>query len=255
MRLITSLIFVILATNAYAINDYNLGDNLFIWAKNGLNIRKDPNSNSPIVGKLSFGKKIIVIDENLKRTPFSLEINKIKELENNNSEETIKEKKKSKNRLIFNGFWVKIRFNNIEGYVFDAYLSTLKPLSNDKNTSKKGEDYDEHYELFKINFGLIKQKGLNLYNKNSIKDVSYFFNQGAEIHTGGGPGGYWGKSVKFPTNISLIEGYLIFEAMMTGNNESIIFISNSKIKIEVSDGEIIIEIIKGKLVISEDHAC
>ncbi len=256
MRFLTALVFfMVSSTHTDAINNYKLGDTLFVWAKNGLNIRKEPDANSPVVAKLSFGSQVLIIDEALQTTPYLLEISKIKELdEYHQDKESISERRKSKKKLVFSGFWVKIRTNNTEGYVFDAYLSSLKTLSNDKHPAKYREDYDQHNDLFKINFGLLKQKGRNIYDQNDRKAVSYSYGQEASIEISGGRGG-WNKRVIFPSTISLIEGYLIYETMMKENFDSIVFISNTKIKIEVMDGEIIIEIIKGKLVIWEDHSC
>ena len=98
--------------NAYCINNYKQGDELVVWAKSGLNLREEPNIQSKVITKIVLGETVVT-----------------------------QEGKKSKNIKIIDkqtladgqsftmtlwGSWVKVKFNDYEGFLFDAYLSKIK---------------------------------------------------------------------------------------------------------------------------------
>lgn len=70
-------------------------DHFYNIAKPNLNIRKEPNENSPKIGSVEFGKIVTVISK--EKVPAKI----------NNT----------------NGFWVKIEYKGLTGWVFDSYLS------------------------------------------------------------------------------------------------------------------------------------
>jgi len=70
-------------------------DYLYVNAFDGLNIRTDPNLNSKIIKTIAFGEKIIL-----------LEINDEKVTIDN-----------------ITGSWVKVKWNNLTGWMFNGYLS------------------------------------------------------------------------------------------------------------------------------------
>ena len=80
---------------------YSIGDTMYVYAFDGLNLREQPNVNSKVIGKLEFGEKVQVA--NMPKIGHENEV-KIG---------TTK------------GYWVTIKQNEKTGYVFDAYLSKL----------------------------------------------------------------------------------------------------------------------------------
>ena len=78
--------------------EYSIGDTLSIFTKSGLNLRKLPNKESEIITKINFGNKL-----------------QIAELTINN--ETIEGR---------NGNWIKVKYEDKEGYLFSGYLTKLQ---------------------------------------------------------------------------------------------------------------------------------
>lgn len=96
------IFFLILSQNIYATNyttNYTTNDTLNVFAINGLSIRNQPDLKSQKLGKIDFGKSVIVM-----------------EIFNFSKKDTIESRP---------GNWVKISFEKLEGFVFDGYLSSL----------------------------------------------------------------------------------------------------------------------------------
>ena len=81
--------------------NYTIGDTLNIFALSGLKIREEGHANSKVLASMKFGEKVVVLDT------FST---------GNKSKQTIEG---------FGGSWIKVRYDAIEGYVFDGFLSAL----------------------------------------------------------------------------------------------------------------------------------
>ena len=58
MKVLISLIFLVIFNCNLSAESY------YVWAVNGINIRKAPNSNSEIIGKLNYGEKIEEVKKN-----------------------------------------------------------------------------------------------------------------------------------------------------------------------------------------------
>lgn len=96
--LIISLLF---SLNSFG-QRYGVGEEMYVIADGGLNLREEPSINGAIITLLSRGSKV-KIEEILK--------NEEMELPNG-----------------YKGKWVKILYENKQGFVFDAYLSRLSPI-------------------------------------------------------------------------------------------------------------------------------
>jgi hypothetical protein len=98
------LLFLLLAISfrSFAIIGYDYGDTLTCLAYSGLKIRSEPNGTN-VTGKVPYGGKVVVcakpwgVNDNL--LPFQAEG--------------------------IQGSWVRIRYNDISGFVFDGFLSNL----------------------------------------------------------------------------------------------------------------------------------
>lgn len=195
MKFIQFLILMLLCLDFQSVKAnsiYNSGDTLYIWAKSGLNMREGPGTDFPRMKKLEYGEKVRVIDNYLRSTPLSL---------------TILKKNKRHKQFKLNGHWVRVKIENIEGYVFDGYLSRLPVMEMKKNND--GEIYFEHFnEYAKREFGIDS----TILNADSLKhyDERFVYQNGME----------W----KYPRSecyfasldlgeISFNEAYLIFEKM------------------------------------------
>ena len=101
MKNIILIISLLISLNSFG-QRYEVGEEMYVIADGGLNLRKNPSIEGGVITLLNRGSKV-KIDQILK----SEEI----ELPNG-----------------YRGKWVKILYGNIQGFVFDAYLSRLSPI-------------------------------------------------------------------------------------------------------------------------------
>ena len=105
----------------------------FVWATNGLNLRTAPNTSSEVIGKLSFGDSLTILETTeLKYT--NLLINKTDQ---------------EKHPIFLTSYWVKIRFNGKEGFVINGYLL-------DFPCPKKNEQIGDYLRRMSKEFGSAK---------------------------------------------------------------------------------------------------
>ena len=121
-------------------DNYEIGDQLFVCAKDGLNLREGPSTKFQIISKLNFGEELYIQEKTIK--PFN-----ITGVSKTNSIRTGKEVAP----LIFKGFWVKIITKEGKvGYIIDQYILPVQPELNSRlidfsiNLSTIG--YDVIYE-------------------------------------------------------------------------------------------------------------
>ena len=124
--LILLILFNINSLNAA--ENYKYGDPLYVASPKGLNLRAEPSSTSKILVELKYNSQISIID----KLPFTKSFTY---LVTNFSSGTLKIK----------GFWVKISFNNLEGYVFDGNLTNYKYDAKGNN-----EDYAQIFGMPKV---------------------------------------------------------------------------------------------------------
>ena len=113
MKLIITILLILNFGVANS-QDYKIGDSLLVNSNGGLNIRKEANTNSKIIGLLNFGERVFI-------------------------EAKTKNEKLIKIGLM-NGNWVKVKTNKYEGFIFDAYISKLPQI---KKYHKTEFDEDE----------------------------------------------------------------------------------------------------------------
>ncbi len=114
--------FLIFITSLFTINlsaadNYNIGDQLYIWAKSGLKLREQADKKSKALGVLKFGEEVTVIDFTDKIYNAEIIAAAYSEYES-----------KKIPPLTLKGKWVKIiSSSGQEGYIIDEYLLKLKP--------------------------------------------------------------------------------------------------------------------------------
>ncbi|NUO02866.1 MAG: SH3 domain-containing protein [Saprospiraceae bacterium] len=101
------------------------GDQLYVWAKSGLRLRKEGNPESPVMVTMPFGAQVIIID-----TDGSDLIEAVR---------SITLSGKTYPGFDLPGGWYKIKFKSFEGYAFSGYLSKLPPLQEVPDTSESGQ--------------------------------------------------------------------------------------------------------------------
>ena len=161
-QLILSIcIAFLLFQNAYCINNYKQGDELVVWAKSGLNLREEPNIQSKVITKIVLGETVVAQEGKISKN--------IKIID----KQTLADGQSFTMTLW--GSWVKVKFNDYEGFLFDAYLSKIK--------------YEKDKSLHEL---LIDQKEIcneySYYRRNSqitiLNDGTYINSWFEQVHGG-----------------------------------------------------------------------
>jgi hypothetical protein len=125
-----SLLFLIWVTllpvTGAKCNAQSPGDTLYVWASQGLLLRKDPSFKSDIVTKLSYGTKVVV--EEITRSNAGFEIVKSQQINNTLTPP-----------IILKGRFVKVTAGGKVGFLSDGFLSSLPPI--DSNEQLKNYFY------------------------------------------------------------------------------------------------------------------
>ena len=127
-KLILILLTFININTLEAAENYKYGDPLYVASPKGLNLRAEPSSTSKILVELKYNSQITIID----KLPFTKSF-------------TYSVTNFSSGTLKIKGFWVKISFNNLEGYVFDGNLTNYKYDAKGIN-----EDYAKIFGMPKV---------------------------------------------------------------------------------------------------------
>ena len=167
----TLLILIALMTanqNAWSIDHYLQGDTLFVWAKSGLNLRKEASIKGEKILTIPYGAYIIVG----KSKSF---------LEKGDEKAAVMFcthfKTNKRTAINLSGQWVEVQYNDSRGYIFDLYLSHFPPPEFlERGPTATMEDL-EHY-LQRL-FGL-REKDEGTENKNTIVRQRHF-NRGYSV--------------------------------------------------------------------------
>ena len=103
-----------------AIVTYQAGDELHVWAASGLNMRKAPALQSEVIAAIPFGAAVI------SRSNKTINEYQYHSQQHTDRGTTFDDKPFA---VKLRGNWVKVSYNGVEGFVFDAYLSSWAPLS------------------------------------------------------------------------------------------------------------------------------
>ena len=183
------LIVSLLSCGANAIDNYNTGDMLSVFAVSGMNLRDAPKGN--VLQKLPFGTKVRTLEA--KRSGSTERIEGI------------------------SGNWVRVSYNNTEGYIFDGFLSRLPAPSADVVGL---EDYSKRY--FKSITNYINLSYLDGFMGASASGTQLFM-LGQDTLAFGNDYYYEGSSEYMSlTNISMEEGYLLLRALFKESYEQAI---------------------------------
>jgi hypothetical protein len=101
---------------AFAINYYLTGDTLYVWADGGLIIRDSANLKSDRIGQIQYGESVVV----QQRKYYRYDEEELTIINKNQDEKG--------NKFLpvkIQGTWVKIKYKDIVGFVFDGYLSAM----------------------------------------------------------------------------------------------------------------------------------
>ncbi len=213
------LILPLLATYSKGSDQYEIGETLYIWAKNGMNLRAGPGTDFKIITKLGFGEELEV-KEKTEKTYNVLGIS---------GAEKINGVTKKIDPLIFKGHWVQVLTRSGEiGYLIDQYLLSVQP------------EKIKEPPLYTVNLMLLSVD--TIYKSPIIHDggglnqaIEWTFLEGIKLTDSSG--GYWSETTfVFPDYT--VEEALIMLSSSWMDYKNMVVLKNWKDEILISDNEI-----------------
>ncbi|MGK2861724.1 MAG: SH3 domain-containing protein [Chitinophagaceae bacterium] len=139
------------------------GVTLYVWSPNGLNIRSAPNTNAKILGALSFGDSITVIEKTT-HTFTNLFIE-------NHEEE--------KNPIYLKCNWVSIKVNERTGFIIDGYLLEIPCPNKNERINPYLDRMADKYKVLSLNASYMLRFGAVNFQSEQIvfpcdKGISWF---------------------------------------------------------------------------------
>lgn len=190
---------ILLLIYFFSINTSVESDVKYVWASK-LNLRTKPSTESEVVAQIPFGTSVRILKEN-DLIPFQIE----EKLEEKYS---VKDRETGRYRdsivvkpMIFDGHWRKVIYENVEGYVFDFYLSKIPPLVENLGNQfpKISSHIDKWTDLNKKKFGC----------KGCDDNYTEYWDEEKNIRIEIGIKGKGGHIGIYLKNISLNEGKMI----------------------------------------------
>ena len=115
---------------------------LYNWAISGLNIRSADHINAEKISAIPYGEPVTLLDEPHGRG-YLLTIEDVFSNEDSGD----------KSGMYVDGRWVKIRYNAVEGYVFNGFLSSLPPMKLINESSNNISSPESFQRYLERNFG------------------------------------------------------------------------------------------------------
>jgi hypothetical protein len=181
------LLIVLQGTGAYAsTGEFSAGDTLYVWAIDGLMIRKGAKFDSPSLMKLDYGTAVVVLERIGGEMEFVVA-------------DAIDRGQKTFPGISVFGEFLRIRHMGVEGFIFGGFLSRLAPLREKESLN----DY------FKRIFGPLqtidRSKKISEAVEHRFKRTIYKTGIISEFETDG----YGSRSLYFIPDISMNEAYLL----------------------------------------------
>jgi len=197
MRIISLLLLLLLANDAFGINIYKTNDTLFVWSKSGLTLRDTNSFSGKKLLTIPYGTFIISNEQKVYRynDEFNVPIreSQLNSIHHSNAE-TISP------AINIKGRWLSVKFQNQEGFVFDGYLSHYPPPS---NYNFKFDEFIAEY--LKTTFKLISKTDIS---DDKIKEITYNYGGGISCHSigfeGSANGSYYIPNLSFDEILLLL---------------------------------------------------
>ena len=217
--IILSIFFALTFINySYCSDNYKIGDELYVWASNGLNLRKGPGTNFKVINKLEFGT-LVKIEQ---KTNLIYNINGISKTSPNYYSIKV-------DPIIFKGNWVKVttQYGKI-GYLIDQYLMKLNPIEDP-------DIFSYELNLKTISIDTLSKKLIP--NEGGLFEVCIKKKYEGDIAKIETSGGYYAETVYIFENYT-IEEVLILLSSSLNDFKDFVVLKYWKEEIEFSDNEL-----------------
>jgi hypothetical protein len=191
MRLQLFIIFLLFHTQLVADdNDFAVGDTLFVWADNGIIVRKQPSMDSEVLTKLNYGERVIVLEV----VDRELEYEMMK---------SVNIKNQVFPRITVIGKFIKTKLSGSVGYVYGGLLSRLEPMV-------KGEGLEVYFSRA---FGQLRVVADVRHENSDYKFKRIIYTTGAMLQQEHGNENWWSHLYLIP-DITLGEAYLLINKLV-----------------------------------------
>lgn len=119
MRILLSLVLLSIAISGFSQTErsefyksYKTGSTLYVWARSGLNLRSKQDMNGAVLGRVTFGEAVTVVADANAVVPLTYDN--------------------------IRGEWVKVKWKDKEGYLFNGYLSRYAVMVADEASPHDG---------------------------------------------------------------------------------------------------------------------
>jgi hypothetical protein len=119
MRILLSLVLLSIAISGFSQTErsefyksYKTGSTLYVWARSGLNLRSKQDMNGAVLGRVTFGEAVTVVADANAVVPLTYDN--------------------------IRGEWVKVKWKDKEGYLFNGYLSRYGVMVADEASPHDG---------------------------------------------------------------------------------------------------------------------
>lgn len=216
-KTLSIILLAIAAERLPAIDYFEKGDTLWVWANSGLKIREKPDVKSKTVETVPF--KNYVIAKNYQNQAYEYSVKVVPA----NGDYP---------GFSLNGFWSEVEYNGISGFVFDGYLSHIKPL----NLVVQENGLKDMFATLNSSFKELKTE------KSAGFQQSIYLDGVVASKSSNDKG--WGIDISFPFPLSLDEGFLIFNLLLNdGDHVNALEVTEQKLVLEYA-GLCTLEIIK-----------
>lgn len=163
------------------------------WARTGLNIRIQNDIDSEIIGRIPYGKSIEIIPTHALKE-YQLAVDALF---------------KQGHNYLLEGYWVKVKYGVIEGFVFDGYLSHLPAI--DFIEDEQGNEYANDLLTYLNNLYSVTDSLLKKDKNSDLMQLVIKYDQGALYEKNGNVG--WYEEIIILPAASLNDGFLIFNIL------------------------------------------
>jgi hypothetical protein len=166
--IIVCFVFLFLSKNSFSINDYKEGDTLYVWAPNGVTLRTEKSETSDKILAIKYGEKVVVLEhKNVHDEEYVIEI----DIENSDG---------INDDFLIEGAWVKVKYRNTIGYIFDGYVSKLIPMKSGENfieyaerSFNKVKVFENFKEDYRVHYHVVYDNGIMIDQEANIKCSNY----------------------------------------------------------------------------------
>ncbi len=219
-NLVGILALLIINTSVFANDNKKIEPSLQVMAKSGLKLRLSPNLDAPVLEVIAYGEEVTKTDDYVE----------------------------ARTKLTFNwveGSWIKVKYKNQVGFVFDGFVSQLEVPQEDAEFASRINDLGfSIYNWAHLNNDLVNSDTLSQ-TEAALTTLTSLGNHELFVHDT-----ETGSKVELTlSDVRIMDAYHLLESMMDTRSARAVFKENTTFfsgtdgkvnKLKVADGQILI---------------